>query len=403
MAEDLASRLLPGSFRGVPFLVKDILSVQFGRKVVLNEIPDSDKRTIQDLGLLNKNFTMIVSTGGVNGQHPNYFADRNNLIAAMERPGPGILSHPLFGSIEVSPATASLTENMRAFGDAEYELKFHVAQAQSAPFDFGDPASILDDRGIVVNAALNANFANTYKINPRFGGNIADGINQAADFFDLATAAVKQIGVSQDQLSTVNALINLFGLNAVQLVLAPIRIASSVLALFNALLDLGLSPESNIALFSKFYNFCDDSVLVNPNNRELAERNRNRLVFCETVQAHALVQSYRSVGSIAFNNVLLLDRFRNILDDQFERVILDTVLDGESQDDLEALRVDASLFFSQQSVAVFNLVDFNTPTLPITVLTYNLYNSTDNDQQLIDLNNIQDVGHVSGQLKILGA
>lgn len=398
---NLIDKLQPGSFRGVPFFVKDTMTVELGRKIVINEIPNADRRTIQDLGLFNRNFTLNVLTTDAGGQ--DYFSARDALIAAMEAPGEGILVHPLFGSVSVHPSTATVTESIRTLGVTEFSLNFSVAQAQISPADTGDAASLLDNRGEFANSNLQAGLGDVFFVSPRFQGNTIDSIKLLTGYVDTTRAAIKQVGLSAEQLSTANSAIDLFDAGKVLLTGQPLELATETRNLFDSLLDLGLTGQANIALMSSFFSFGDEDVLLIPNNRELTERNRNRKLYNQTVQAHALTQSYRAVGLIEFDNVAALNDVRVVLDNQFESIILDSVLSGEAQDALEELRVEASLFFSQQSVAVFNLVDFNTPTLPITVLTYNLYNSTDNDAQLIALNNISDVGFVSGAIDILGA
>ena len=398
---ELINKLQPGSFRGVPFLIKETMSVDFGRKIVLNEIPDSDRRTIQDLGLFNRNFSLSVLINEASGV--DYFQARDALIDAMETPGEGILVHPSFGSITVHPSTASFSENLRDFGNGQFELSFSVSQKQISPVDTGDAASRLDVSGDISNSNLQTSLGGLFNISPRFSGNTLDSIEQLSGFVAVGRDAIKQIGLSVDQLSAANGALNLFNLGKVALVADSLALAESTRNLFDELLNLGLEAAANIALMGTFFDFGDRDALLNPNNRQIVERNRNRAVFSQTVQAHALAQSYRAVGLIDFSNSVALNDTRVVLDNQFEKIVLDSVLTGDATNALEDTRVTTSLFFSQQSIATFNLVDFNTPSLPITILTYNLYNSTDNDANLIALNDIKDVGFVRGQLEILGA
>ncbi len=398
---ELIKKLQPGSFRGVPFLIKETMSVEFGRKIVLNEIPDSDRRTIQDLGLFNRIFTLSVLINEAVGR--DYFEARDALVNAMETPGEGILVHPSFGSVTVHPSSASFNEDLRNFGNGQFELNFSVSQKQISPVDTGDAASRLDVSGDITNNNLQTSLTSLFEVSPQFGGNTLDSIEQLSGFVEVGREAVKQIGLSVDQLSAANSALNAFDITKVGLVADSLKLAEETRALFDELLNLGLEAQANIALMRAFFGFGDDDLSLTANNRELVERNRNRAVFSQTVQAHALAQSYRAVGLIDFSNSVALNDTRIALDSQFEKIVLDSVLTGDATNALEDTRVTTSLFFSQQSIATFNLVDFNTPSLPITILTYNLYNSTDNDEQLIALNDIKDVGFVRGQLEILGA
>ncbi len=337
MSENVSERLFPGSFRGVPFFVKDTLTTSFGRKIVLNEIPDSDKRIIQDLGLFNRTFELIVTTGCKGSISEDYYQSRDNLIAAMERPDKGILVHPTLGSIEVSPGTGDVRESFSALGDPQFTLNFSISQPDTPPFDTGDHATAVNRSGEVARDLLSGGLGSRFNISQKFKNNITDGINTVTGFADKARFALRQIQLDSSTLAEVTRIINAIDGGAPGLVFDAENLSAAVSGLFEELLNLGLSPQSNVSLFSDFFDFCDEREFSLSQTREVIERNRNKRLFCETVQAHALVQSYRAVSLIDFDNVAALNAIRVGLDNQFSRVILDTILDGDSQDALEKI------------------------------------------------------------------
>ncbi|MCS2162958.1 DNA circularization N-terminal domain-containing protein [Scandinavium sp. H11S7] len=88
-------RLQPASFRGVPFKVDDE-SAPVGRRVETHEYPNRDKSYTEDLGKVTfrPNITAYVIGD-------DCFDQRDRLIEALNKPGPGTLIHPTYGELNV--------------------------------------------------------------------------------------------------------------------------------------------------------------------------------------------------------------------------------------------------------------------------------------------------------------
>lgn len=88
-------RLQPASFRGVPFKV-DREDAGVGRRVETHEYPNRDKPYTEDLGKVTfrPNITAYVIGD-------DCFEQRDRLIEALNKPGPGTLVHPTFGELNV--------------------------------------------------------------------------------------------------------------------------------------------------------------------------------------------------------------------------------------------------------------------------------------------------------------
>ena len=69
------------SFKGAKFLLKDDRT-EGGRKTVTHEYPNRDTREVEDLGKLQKRFSI---TGIIHdGKDGGYFSRRDALISALE-------------------------------------------------------------------------------------------------------------------------------------------------------------------------------------------------------------------------------------------------------------------------------------------------------------------------------
>lgn len=88
-------RLVDASFRGVPFKTEDE-SMGVGRRVETHEYPNRDKPYTEDLGKVTGR---PVFSGYVIGE--DCYDQRDRLIEALNKPGPGTLVHPAYGEMSV--------------------------------------------------------------------------------------------------------------------------------------------------------------------------------------------------------------------------------------------------------------------------------------------------------------
>lgn len=88
-------RLMPASFRGVPFSVSDEQGT-FGRRVETHEFPGRDQPYTEDLGRATRRYSIQAYVIG-----DDYFDKRDALIDAVDTPGPGTLVHPYYGEITI--------------------------------------------------------------------------------------------------------------------------------------------------------------------------------------------------------------------------------------------------------------------------------------------------------------
>ncbi|HFF7162766.1 TPA: DNA circularization protein [Yersinia enterocolitica] len=88
-------KLLPASFRGVPFKTQDD-EATFGRRTQTHEYPNRDKPYSEDLGRVTRRDTISAYLIG-----DDYQAQRAQLITAINQAGPGKLIHPQYGELNV--------------------------------------------------------------------------------------------------------------------------------------------------------------------------------------------------------------------------------------------------------------------------------------------------------------
>ena len=89
------NNLREASFRGVPFYVQSTDDAG-GRRVDLHQYPNRDQPTSQDLGREAEVYALDVYLVG-----DDYMQQRDRLLAACRKRGPGILVHPYVGDLYV--------------------------------------------------------------------------------------------------------------------------------------------------------------------------------------------------------------------------------------------------------------------------------------------------------------
>lgn len=140
MVDTWREKRLPASFRSVPFFVDDD-STPVGRRIQLHEYPQRDKPLVEDLGAKTRTVKMSAFVIG-----DDCLFQRDNLLHALDQPGPGRLVHPWFGIMEVTPGEGcEVSHDRRAGGMVRFQLEFIEAGDKGYPVGVQDEALQLEE------------------------------------------------------------------------------------------------------------------------------------------------------------------------------------------------------------------------------------------------------------------
>ncbi|KPA92715.1 Mu-like prophage DNA circulation protein [Pseudomonas asplenii] len=126
MATNWRDRLLPASFRGVPFWV-DQAKTPVGQKGQLHEYPQRDQPFFERLGQQAKIHDLTAFIVGA-----DCLEQRDNLLKALEE-GSGELVHPWLGRMQVKVGECDMTQTRQDGGLVTFNLKFYPDEPLQFP------------------------------------------------------------------------------------------------------------------------------------------------------------------------------------------------------------------------------------------------------------------------------
>lgn len=131
-------RLQDASFRGVPFKVEDESS-PVGRRVETHEYPNRDKPYTEDIGKITSRPSFSAYVVG-----DDCFDQRDRLIEALNKLGPGTLIHPTYGEMNVCVDGEIRVSTTKTEGRmVRFDLKFVEAGELSYPTSGAATAKVL--------------------------------------------------------------------------------------------------------------------------------------------------------------------------------------------------------------------------------------------------------------------
>ena len=389
--------LLPCSFKGVPFYFKRH-DVEGGRKTVIQEFPDSDRRYIQDLGKLNKSFSI---TGFTTGQDLFYLIERDALIFVLESSGPGILTHPYFGAISVTALNYSLYEENTNQGIATFQINFSVSQTNLTPSVTSNVLGIITEYGLATIDLIASNVNSGYKVSQAYPNNYFDAATKIIDLGVLFGTNVSLLNSNPDNIDNFNSTLISYNENAITYTSNPQELSFAITNLFAQANTLPLDAKSSVNFFQLFFNFGEDDPFLPTITAQQQERQKNRDLLNVIVQLSALCYAYMNASLIGYTTTNDIALIESILEVEYERVTTFGNIDPTVFNTLQNLRATMFDFFKNAEIAAFKIAEVETKEMPIQVFTYQYYGTLDQNQNLIDLNGINDTSFIPTTMEVL--
>ena len=386
------------SFKGVPFLVL-ASNITGGRKDVRHSFLNSDRQSVEDLGLAPRVFNLTAVVTG-----DNYLQDRNRLLAALEGKGPGVLVHPLYGTLNDYVArTYTLVEDFTALGEARFSIVFEVSDSTGVPVKTESTLRTIEAARDAYIVKAGEDLTANYEVTPAFTGNFTAATDKltAVEGAFAASASVRK--ATADRINAFNSAVTEFGANGTSLVQTPETLATSIQGLFTSMVALYADPSDTAIALGGLETFGDDDTRPAQDTASRIERTQNADIINAQVQSIALSHSYFSTAQSTFETVAEIDERAASLELQYDKQVNAEGLADDTKSALTDLRTAMQTFFDEQRVTARQELEVSTPLTSARLLAYAYYSDSGQGELLIALNQFREVSFVEGQVKVLTA
>ena len=383
-------QLRPGTFRGIPFFI-DAHEASTGRRVVQHEFPNRDTPYSEDMGKKGGAYSI---DGHILGDE--YFGLRDKLQAACEQEGPGELVHPYLGTLQVNCDTLSIKEDTKEGRIVRFTMTFFEAGEIQFPAQ-------LEDKVAGVNNASDA----IREENANIFEQVMSVANSPAHVVDAAASAV---GAVATVVNNVAKLPGAVASGAAELAFSTRALLRDVTTLLNTPKKLAERMANSIALLASVFplaedarkafaglkNFGDDFEEIIGSTVSREKQRINNGAFIDFVKREAIA---RQAEQAAISTFFSVSEGLEIRDDILDQIRAQKEQDGISDDlfqmlsDLEANLIDTVPGEDQGG----GLKEVSYPiTLSSLWVTYDVYESLDYEQDIIDRNDIGNPGFIQG-------
>jgi len=365
-------QLQTSSFRGVEFLEESDEQLA-GRRVELHEFPLRDAAYPEDMGGKGDVLNM---TGYVVGD--DYMSLRDDLLAALNKQGPGTLIRRKKGQIRVQAGEVRVVETNSKGGMATFTMTFYVASELPAPTVSTNTKKIVANKSVVALDVIQEQFEQDFKTQS-LPGWVSE---QAQSVVNVLTSQLDPLGVLNSSINEYIAL--------------PSDLSGKIIGLISSL--------SSVTEFRKLFSFGDDLATVPKTTPSRKQQAKNQDAIADLVRSTALVEASRQASDDDYDSAQQAIATRDELADA-----LDEQMQTAADDSYRALQDVRVALVNDMTTRAANLKRISrfTPqtTLPAVVLAYRLYQDPLKDSDIIARNNIKHPGFVPGgyPLEVLNA
>lgn len=397
----IQERVRKGSYKGVQF---DTIS--FDRKRVKknteHQYANSVRRYIEERGVQNQDFTVTLSIFGTD----DYFDKRDGLRNALESEGVGVLVLPLEGEFNVKCTDVSDSQNLlENLGRCDFTCTFKVVSENEKA---GNPVAIKNSKITLANnvKSMRSKLASIVNNNVVYSNalNYANGLNKYTSFArkmsSLASSATSGSGLSSLAGNFLNGLSVLLG--------TPNLLGSAVNSVFNnfeAVFDVANTLFSSSETLFAFGD--TDQLPVSPNTPQQVENVKNSQVSNAQVQLSAVGIASNAFAQMDFDNEEELEQYREKLTEEYNKIeqsdfLKNPEIDGvvEISYYIKEIRNNLADIIKEKKASTPKIVTVKPKRESVSMVAYKYYDSTDNIEGLIKLNNIQNPKSVEGDMRI---
>lgn len=410
MSDEWKKRLLPASWRGIPFFVESH-ELSGGRYAQSHEPPNRNSTFAEDIGRKGKVYKIDAHVLG-----DNYFFIRDGLVNAMEEEGKGILIHPYLGIKEVQPEGYSVRETTAEGRICRISMSFIEAGKPSFPFSEIDKVTAFITSAVVAVAQVKNAFQLAFKIAELPGFAKDSAILMLDDFTTTIDNGFKNVRLNGSEHSELKRKNDEVAENKVDLVNNPASLINEVDGIIFGLTELVPDPpasftidstsgrDDKLAVFNDLLGFVGVSESIPSTTPTRTQERLNADALADSIQQLALIRLAEETVKKEFkSNQEAIDQ-RTLISEEIDRQLQKTTTSDETFQVLEDLQAKLVAAVPNTESEFNNVQSINqADSLPSIVMAYDLYESADNEQDIIDRNKLRHPGFAIGDLEVLSS
>lgn len=392
-------------YRGAFFFI-EAAETQGGRKDTLKQFVGSDRQVVEDLGLLRRTFVLdgiIAPRTTAEGRVlVSFKQSKEALLAALDKGGRGVLSHPFFGRIEdVVVRTWKLDETTRAIGRAKISITFAISDTEGLPLPSINQLANIRSLAAAAQATVGSTLATAFSVAKNATSNFEDAVTKIKKQFALVSSVTDPLKALASNIDKFNQLISVASTGAAGLIAAPTALRDSILQIYTGLNGLYATVEATLGAFVGLFDFGTDDVSTLGVTAQAIERQKNRDILNNGLQTLALSYAYENTTQIDFKTVDAIEEASNTLEDQYQRLFSSPTIDNDVLDTLTELREVTQGFLDEQKLTTRQVITVSTNPTTTRLLAYRYYGSDELGDDLAELNNLNFSSFLDGDVKVL--
>lgn len=380
-ANSARGQALRGSFRGAGFIAPTD-ELEFGRRTQVHEFPLRDEPYVEDLGRKARRFQIEVFVAG-----DGYMAERDALIAAIDEPGPGLLTHPWYGVLNVTVVEARVRQSSREGGKATFTLSLvEAGENIFLPTIDADTASGVDAKAATATASAIGEFARKFSVEGLTG-------------FSLAALEAEISRTLADVTKVVGTIANTVAAE----IRAPYNMAGLIVGGVQQIAALAATPLEALRLYKGLFDAGSGGASIPPTTAQRQSQARATNALHEMTRTSGVIEAARTASGADFassNEALALrDDLLAALDARMEALdpVTGEPIGADLFDALRALRAAMVEDFRLRAAKLPRITTYTPKAmLPARVIAWRLYGDASRAEEIMARNNIRHPLFVPG-------
>lgn len=230
--------LIQASFRGVDFFVSSH-DYSVGRRTQISQYPFKDKPYTNDLGLDIDEFLIEAYIIANQTNNQDYFQQRDALITAIKKSGPGKLVHPYLGEHSVVlSARARVRESFIDGGMVRFTLSFVKAGDTKDLSSSIEPITLVDESAEdAIDTTLDS-FYDQYTVENEPGWSISRMTDDFSEFINMGKGQISKLrNAGGSSIETVKSTFDDARNTMIEYVRYPCQIGNAAVDAMNSVLE----------------------------------------------------------------------------------------------------------------------------------------------------------------------